>query len=189
MGTIEKGSIPWPPHGWKQLACIRQSAGQALAKDIRTAKIFGLSFRIESEPLYQLEARFYRHRLFIDGWQYSILNESSEYPVMSFTLTDRHDIRQPRESFIADIRVMGKPHDVRPVIVQRVMMTAQLLIKQIQVGQVPDYERILSIYHLHPKRTLGGRGTNFNGAAAFLQQMREEEEAPDMPGVSLPPQQ
>jgi hypothetical protein len=156
MGTIEKGSVIWPPRGWKQLACIKQSAGQALAKDIRTAKIFGLSFQIESEPLYQLEARFFRHKIFIDGWQYSILNESSEYPVLSFIVTDRYDIRQPREAFVSDIRIMAKPMENRPVVVQRTMMAAQLLIKQIQMGQVPDYERILSIYHLHPKRSSGG---------------------------------
>jgi hypothetical protein len=159
MGFIEQGTVIWPPRGWKQLGCITNSNGQALAKDIRTAKIFGLSFRIESEPIYQLESRFFRHKIQIDGWQYSILNESSEYPVLSFTLMDRYDIRQPKESFVTDIRVMAAPVDNRAVVVRRVMMAAQLLIKQIQVGQVPDHERVLSIYHLHPKR--GGHNEAF----------------------------
>lgn len=151
MSNVDQGHA-WPPRGWKQLGSITQLNGQALAKDIRTAKIFGLGFRIESEPLYQMESRFYRHKIQIDGWQYSILNESSEYPVLSCVITDRHDIRHPRESFVSDIRIMAKPVENRPVIVRRVIMAAQLLIKQIQMGQVPDHERVLSIYHLHPKR-------------------------------------
>lgn len=152
MGFIEQGTVIWPPRGWKQLGCITHSCGQALAKDIRTAKIFGLSFQIESEPIYQLEQRFFRHKITIEGWQYSILNESSEYPVLSFVITDRYDVRQPKESLVSDIRIMAKPVENRAVVVRRVIMAAQLLVKQIQIGQVPDYERVLSIYHLHPKR-------------------------------------
>lgn len=151
MSNVDQGNA-WPPRGWQQLGSITQSHGQALAKDIRTAKIFGLGFRIDSDPLYQMEARFYRHKIQIDGWQYSILNESSEYPILSLVITDRHDIRQPRESFVSDIRIMGKPVDCRPVLVRRAIMAVQLLIKQIQMGQVPDHERVLSIYHLHPRR-------------------------------------
>ncbi len=163
MSNVDQGSIAWPPRGWKQLGCITQNSGQALAKDIRTAKIFGLGFRIESEPLYQMEARFYRHKIQIDGWQYSILNESSEYPVLSFVITDRHDVRQPRESFVSDIRIMAKPVENRPVLVRRVVMAAQLIIKQVQMGQVPDHERILSIYHLHPKRASLNESVLFEG--------------------------
>lgn len=191
MGTIEKGSIVWPPRGWRQLGCINQSSGQALAKDIRTAKIFGLAFQIESEPLYQFESRFYRHKIFIDGWQYSILNESSEYPVLSFTLTDRYDIRQPRDAFVSDIRVMAKPFENRPVIVQRAVMAAQLLIKQIQLGQVPDHERILSVYHLHPKR--GGQNNNGLGPDPITLRQRynrrDDEDESDNAVSSLHPPQ
>ncbi len=152
MSNVDQGNA-WPPRGWQQLGSITQLYGQALAKDIRTAKIFGLGFNIDSEPLYQMEARFHRHKIQIDGWQYSILNESSEYPILSLTITDRHDVRKPRESFVSDIRIMGKPMEARPVLVRRAVMAAQLLIKQIQMGQVPDHERVLSIYHLHPKRS------------------------------------
>ncbi len=165
MSIVDQGHA-WPPRGWKQLGSITQLQGQALAKDIRTAKIFGLAFRIESEPLYQMDAQFYRHKVQIDGWQYSILNESSEYPVLSFTITDRFDIRQPRESFVSDIRIMAKPVENRPVIVRRAVMAAQLIIKQVQMGQVPDHERILSIYHLHPKRSHADHADTAEGREA-----------------------
>lgn len=183
MSIIDQAHA-WPPRGWKQLGSIIQPSGQALAKDVRTARIFGLGFRIDSEPLYQMEARFFRHKLQIDGWQYSILNESSEYPVLSCVITDRHDIRQMRESFVSDIRIMSKPVEARPVIVRRVIMAAQLIIKQVQMGQVPDHERILSIYHLHPKRN--GRDFRLPDEAGELKAAGDK--TVDERGLGRPPQ-
>lgn len=183
MSIVDQGNA-WPPRGWQQLGSITQMHGQALAKDIRTAKIFGLGFRIDSEPLYQMEARFYRHKIQIDGWQYSILNESSEYPVLSLVITDRHDIRLPRESFVSDIRIMAKPVENRPVIVRRAVMAAQLLIKQIQMGQVPDHERVLSIYHLHPKRAAPDDAEQAQGKGEAGKPARKNPSRPRAPSTT-----
>ena len=51
MGRFESTNILWPPVGWNQFGAIQASTGQAVAKDIAKARIYGLHYRIDSVPL------------------------------------------------------------------------------------------------------------------------------------------
>jgi len=151
MSSIES-SLLWPPKGWPQFDQIEKSFGQAVAKSISSARIYGLSYKIETVPLVRQETRLLCHHIAIDGWEYSILNESTEYPVLSFTVTDRFDMAQPQECFLSDIRSYSSaiPHTRRSA--SRVVSAALFLIHQIENGQVPDVNRVLRVYKLHPSQ-------------------------------------
>lgn len=152
MGRLENSNVLWPPVGWSQFAAVQSTNGQSLAKDIAKARIFGLQYQIQSMPLFRNETRFFRHDIMIDGWEYSILNESTEYPVLSFSLLDKFDAGLPRECFITDIRSYDTdvPHTRRSA--NRAVSAALFLIRQITAGQVPDVNRVLRIYKLHPNQ-------------------------------------
>ena len=150
MGRFESTSILWPPVGWSQFASVHASAAQSVAKDISKARIYGLHYRIDSVPLFKNETKLFRHDIQIDGWEYSILNESIEYPVLSFSLMDRFDLTLPRECFVNDIRSYSTaiPHTRRSV--NRAVSAALFFIRQIGLASVPDVNRVLRIYKLHP---------------------------------------
>ncbi len=152
MGRFESMNILWPPVGWHQFADVRFSSGQAVAKDIGKARIFGLQYNIESTPLFKNEEKLFRHDIRIEGWEYSILNESIEYPVLSFSLFDKFDPDLPRECFITDIRSYASliPHTRRSA--NRAVSAGLFLIRQIAQGSVPDVNRVLRIYKLHPNQ-------------------------------------
>ncbi len=164
MGRFENTHIVWPPAGWSQFASVQSSSGQSVAKDISTARIFGLQYRIESMPLFKNDTKLFRHDIRIDGWEYSILNESTEYPVLSFSLLDKFDMSLPRECFITDIQTYATaiPHTRRSA--SRAVSAALFLIKQINRGQVPDVGRVLRIYKLHPTQAFLYRGDRILGA-------------------------
>ena len=164
MGRFESTHIVWPPAGWGQFASIQSSSGQSVAKDLGTARIFGLQYSIDSMPLFKNDTKLFRHDVRIDGWEYSILNESTEYPVLSFSLLDRFDMGLPRECFITDIRTYASqiPHTRRSA--ARAVSAALFLIKQIGRGQVPDVNRVLRIYKLHPTQAFLYRGDRVLGA-------------------------
>ena len=153
MGRFESINILWPPVGWKQFSVIEMSSGQSIAKDIAKARIFGLQYSIESVPLFKKNEKFFRHNIEIQGWEYSILNESIEYPVLSFAVMDRFDPELPVECFVSDIRSYATvmPHTKRSA--QRAVSAGLFMIKQIAAGQVPDVARVLQIYKLHPTQS------------------------------------
>lgn len=163
MGRFESTHIVWPPVGWSQFASVLASSGQSVAKDIGKARIYGLQYSIDSVPLFKNEEKLFRHDIRIDGWEYSILNESSEYPVLSFSLLDKFDMALPRECFITDIRTYATtiPHTRRSA--NRAVSAALFLIKQIHRGQVPDIGRVLRIYKLHPAQAFLYNGDRMLG--------------------------
>ncbi len=150
MGRIESFNVPWPPSGWTQLGGIPGASGQSLVKDIARARIYGLQYKIESTPLFRADTRFYRHDLRIDGWEYSILNESTEYPVLSFSLYDRFDAGLPNACYIDDIRACTVPVSHTRLNAARAVGAALFLIRHIVGGRVPDVNRVLRTYKLHP---------------------------------------
>lgn len=153
MGRFESLNISWPPAGWSQFSAVTASAGQSVAKDIGKARILGLQYHIESIPLFRQDAKIYAHDITIQGWEYSILNESREYPVLSFSLMDRFDCTMPRECFVTDIRAYDTllPHTRRTA--ARAVGAALFLLRQIAEGAVPDVDRVLRSHRLHPAQT------------------------------------
>lgn len=153
MGRFESTHIVWPPKGWRQFAAIQTSAGQSLAKDISKARIYGLQYSIESMPLFKDNEKFFRHDIRITGWEYSILNESTEYPVLSCSIMDKFDETLSQECFITDIRSYDTavPHTRRSA--NRTVSAALFFIRQIEQGIVPDVNRVLRIYKIHPNQS------------------------------------
>jgi hypothetical protein len=141
------------PKGWNQFSGLRvPSAGQAIAKDISRARIFGLQYRIEGMPIFKNDMRLLRYDFHIEGWEYSILNESTEYPVLSFSLMDRFDPALPRESFITDIRSYASVLPRTRYSAMRAIGAAMFFIRHINEGKVPDVNRALRSYKLHPNQ-------------------------------------
>lgn len=158
MGRFESKGISWPPPGWTQLSAIQSSSGQSLAKDIRKGRIYGLQYRIDSMPLFKNEAKIFRHDFDITGWEYSILNESIEYPVLSFSLFDRFDQSIPHDCFINDIRTYDTHIPHTKLSAARAVSASLFLIRQIASGAVPDVNRVLRTYKLHPNQAFLYRG-------------------------------
>lgn len=172
MGRFESMNTSWPPAGWNQFASVETSTGQALAKDIAKARIYGLQYSIQSVPLFKNNEKIFRHDIQINGWEYSILNESIEYPVISFALMDRFDVSLSKECFVTDIRSYTSliPHTRRSA--NRAVSAALFLIKQIVNGQVPDVNRVLRIYKLHPNQAFlyrNDRQLNLELSRAFAE--------------------
>ncbi len=153
MGRFESINILWPPVGWRQFSCIESSEGQALAKDVAKARIYGLQYEIDSHPLFKNDTKLFRHDIRIKGWEYSILNESTEYPVLSFSLLDRFDMNLPRECFVTDIRAYDTPVAHTRLSANRAVSASLFYIRQIMAGNVPDANRVLLSYKLHPVQT------------------------------------
>jgi hypothetical protein len=150
MGRFESINILWPPAGWPQFLAVTASAAQALAKSPEKGRIYGLHYTIDSMPLFKENAKLFRHDITITGWEYSILNESTEYPVLSLSVMDRFDQTLPREYFVSDIRAFDTaiPHTKRSS--ERAVSAALFLIRQIAGYAVPDVGRVLRTYKLHP---------------------------------------
>ncbi len=153
MGRFESINILWPPAGWNQFGAVDSSSGQAVAKDVVKARIYGLQYTIESMPLFKNDTKLFRHDIRITGWEYSILNESIEYPVLTFSLMDRFDHSLSRECFISDIRTYDTaiPHTKRSA--SRAVSAALFFMRQIALDSVPDVNRVLRIYKLHPAQS------------------------------------
>ncbi len=145
---LQTSHFIWPPRGWKQLGEISRSHGQSMIKDIQTARIHGVSYTIKSDLIYQAQQSVRHYTLTIDAWEYSILNESKEYSVLSFDVSDRVDLLKPREQSISDIRIFARPLREGRQNIRRALTAAVFLIRQIDLGQVPDVDRVLSLYHL-----------------------------------------
>lgn len=153
MGRFENmTAIVWPPIGWPQLSQVTSSSGRAVAKDIPKARIFGLHYNIESVPVFKMDTKLMRHDISIEGWEYSILNESIEYPVLSFSLYDRFDMKVAKECFVTDIRSYATPMPHTQRSVNRAMSAAMFFIRQIDNGVVPYVDRVLRTYRLHPNQ-------------------------------------
>lgn len=161
---FESTHIVWPPAGWNQFSTVRASSGQAVAKDISKARIYGLQYQIDSVPLFKNDTKLFRHDIQITGWEYSILNESTEYPVLSLSLLDRFDMALPRECFITNIETYATPIPHTRRSATRAVSAALFFIKQISQGGVPDINRVLRIYKLHPTQAFLYRDDHMLGS-------------------------
>lgn len=145
--------VSWPPRGWKQLGYIETSSGQAISKDPLSARVTGLVYNIEPSPVYRKNStRIFVYSVRIDGWEYTIHNESREYPVLSFSLQERLDPDVPKDFYISDIRTKSRVIRITERSAHRSLMAALFMMKQINNAQVPDIERVLRLYKIHPSQ-------------------------------------
>ena len=151
MCAFKELELSWPPRGWEQLCAIENSTGQAIVKDPLLALVTGLAYNIEPLPFYKgtkISGPVYFVE--ITGWEYTIHNESREYSVLSFLLQERPDSLSPKEFYISDLKTMGQLVRVTERSAKRCVTAVNFLIKQINGGKVPDTERILMLYKIHP---------------------------------------
>lgn len=158
MYLFSNQGVPWPPIGWKHFSSIKKSCGQALNKDPKTATIVGLSYKIEANPVrLDSENLSYVYSVVVDGWAYSIQNDSQEYPIMSFNLLSRPEDAGQKLPYLSNLRIMGDVFSLNESKAHRAIMAALFFIKQIDREHAPDYERVLKLYRLdvvHAHRNL-----------------------------------
>ncbi len=151
MCKFEALGVSWPPCGWEQLGTIKETSAQAIVKEPASARVAGLTYNIEPLPVYQKNnKRIFVYSLQIDAWEYTIQNESREYPILSFMFQEKPEKDVPQNFYISDIKTKSRPVIVTERSAHRAMMAALFMMKQISVSQVPDAERILRLYKIHP---------------------------------------
>lgn len=143
----------WPPRGWEELCHVKNLQAQALVKDPVRASIIGIHYKIDPIPVYlKNNKRSYVYHLNISGWNYSIQNESHEYQILSFYFQECFNASLSKDNFISDIKTKSRPLFLNERSATRSLMAAIFMIKQIESGQVPDYNRILRLYKIHPSQ-------------------------------------
>lgn len=153
MSGLNMLGISWPPKGWEQLGFITKLNAQVVVKDPMKATIIGVHYKIEPIPVYNKEKnRSYVFHISIDGWQYSILNESREYNILSFDLIERHDSTLTKDYFLSNIKTKSRPLLLSERSAHRIYMAALFMLKKIENGQVPDFNKILRLYKIHPSQ-------------------------------------
>lgn len=143
--------MSWPPRGWEQLRHIENSNGQAIVKDPALARVTGLAYNIEPLSFYKgRKVKTTVYAVEVTGWEYTIHNESREYSILSFLLQEKPDQSAPKDFYISNLKTNGQPIRVTERSAHRGVMAANFLIKQINGGKVPDTNRILMLYKIHP---------------------------------------
>lgn len=150
MCKFKNLGVAWPPEGWNTLQDIDQTYGQAILKNPVSAIVTGLSYVIEPVPIYKSSARTYYYAVNITGWDYNIYNESCEYPVLSFIFHDKPASKAPKHYYMSELKTQAQSLILTERSAHRIYMAALFLMKQITSGQVPDIERILKLYKIHP---------------------------------------
>ena len=143
--------VSWPPKGWKNFKEIEASYGQAIIKNPASAVVTGISYDIAPVPIQHKDGRqVFVYAVQIHGWDYNIYNESCEYPVLSFVLKERPQSDAPKYFYMSDIKTQGYQLKITQRSAHRAYMAALFMMKQIAAGQVPEVERILKLYKIHP---------------------------------------
>lgn len=145
--------LSWPPRGWEQLRHIKKTTGQSVTKDPALARVAGLAYAIEPIPFYKgKKIRSIVYSIEITGWEYTIHNDSREFPVLSFLLQERPDRSAPKDFYISDLKTMAHPIRITERSVHRALMAASFMIKQINGDKVPNIGKILRLYKIHPSQ-------------------------------------
>lgn len=145
--------VSWPPQGWDNLNEIKCSTGQAILKDPVSALISGVCYTIESLPVHLNNNECaHVYAVHVDGWDYNIYNESCEYPILSFIFQEKKNAKAPKYYYMSDIKTRAQSVPLTKRSAHRSYMAALCMMKQIEAGRAPDFERILRLYKMHPSQ-------------------------------------
>jgi len=147
MSELNKPDLSWPPEGFQELGDIKNLSAQAISKDPHTAKVIGASYTIEISALQRDDKKDYIYSFQIDAWEYTINNESREFPILSFVLKPDAGYRG-----IGNIKTYSCPVKTTRKSSQRTYMAALSMLRSISDGIVPDLEQYLKIYKIHPSQ-------------------------------------
>lgn len=150
MPPIAYNPAAWPFSHISFLAGLERPAAQAIIKHIDRGCVSGMSYCIQTERVYCKEKPRLMHFIQIDGWEYSIRNESIETPILSFSYLDGGTQSGAMDKCIQNIRVLNKTMVRGYRVPEKTMRIAAYLMRQIAQGHVPDATRVLSSYKLLP---------------------------------------
>ncbi len=150
MCEFKAMGVPWPPQGWDHFKIIHATHGQSIHKDPKNARIVGLQYHIQPVPGAPKSAQRndYSYALSIGGWEYTISDDSKEFPILSFYLKDKGAGERAADLFLSQLKVDSKLVAVTKPVVDRALMASLFFIRQIQNNRVPDWNRILKFYRL-----------------------------------------
>ena len=168
MCKFKAMGVPWPPRGWEHFKTINQTNGQSIHKDPQNARIAGLNFDIQPMPKASdnPDDLDYFYVLSICAWEYTISNESKEYPILSFQLQERRSSEHAASLLLSNLRIKYKSVEVTESIAERTLMAALFFIRQIQNDRVPDWDRILRFYRLVSYEEINNQTDSMNKSQA-----------------------
>ena len=140
----------WPPKGWQTFAHLKKRKSQSILKDPDSARVVGLNYKIISDPLTVMGRSYYTHRITFTAWEYSIRSDSNEIPFLSVCLMDRFDDQIAEEYFISEVKSYSCHVPLFERSARRTIQLSKFLIGQIDKGHVPNYDKLLRMYRLHP---------------------------------------
>lgn len=140
----------WPT-AFAFLSGLKRPQAQAILKHIDEGRVSGMSYRIEAERIYLQERPRLMYFIQIEGWEYTIRNDSIETPVLSFTYLDgERDVTRA----VQNVRVMNKAMTRGYRVSDKTLRIASYLMRQIESGVVPDAQRVLAGYKFLPAHPL-----------------------------------
>lgn len=142
--TGSDGRVVWMTD-MPALTALPSATGTALRRNPRDSHLCGLSYAIAPA-----EGRAQAGTIKIESWIYGVQNESIYVPVMNFIFMP------PKPGGgggikVEELKILSRRISEDEFTGARAMSVALFFINQINAGQVPDYERILSLHQLHPQ--------------------------------------
>ncbi len=150
MSPMHHNCVFWPPAKTSFLSGLGKPSAQAIIKDIDKGRVLGMSYRIDGECVYLRDKPRTLYFISIDGWDYSIKNDSHEYPILSFSYLDMGQAQGPLDKKVQNVRVLSRPLSRGYRIADKTLRVADYLMHRIAVGQVPNAQRVLASYKLLP---------------------------------------
>lgn len=153
MTKFKSLGLSWPPRGWESLGHIEHTKFEAVKKEPATACVLGATYKIEIFPFRRKDNRLtVLYDIEINGWEFNIYNESREYQFLSIMLTDLPHKLAPKEYYSSSIKTMLQPMRITQRSVERSIIAAASMMRQIEKGIVPECEKILKLYKIHPSQ-------------------------------------
>lgn len=153
MSPLRHSSVYWPPADIAFLEGLKEPCAQSMVKQIDRGCISGMTYRIEGERVYLNERPRLLYFIQIDGWEYTIKNDSSEFPILSFSYLDTA-LTHPLDKTVQNVMVNGRAMRRGYRIADKTLRVASYLMRQIAEGAVPDAQRVLNLYKLQPPHPL-----------------------------------
>lgn len=156
MDSFKALGVPWPPRGWEGFGATQRASGQAIVKNPSEAKITGIQYSINPVPRAgsRDEDCSFLYAVEFVAWEYTIYNNSQEFPIISFVLKEQYAPNNNHRLSIDDVKIQAQNIKITDEIAERVMMASLYFIRQVENGNVPDWARILRFYRLAPARAL-----------------------------------
>lgn len=154
MSPLQYDNTLWPPPDDSFLRGLQRPFAQSIIKNIDRGSVSGMSYRIDGEHVYADNKPRSIYFVQIDGWDYTIRNESVETPILSFAYLGLGLSHTPLDGAVQNVRVFGKTVRRGYRVPDKTLRVASYLMRQIAQGNVPDAQRVLSGYRLMPTHLL-----------------------------------